>query len=239
MGAPMDLSIIIPAYNEEIRLGPTLEDIKGYMDSRGLDYEVIVVDDGSDDGTVRLAGASRLAYAGKLKVLSNQRNMGKGFSVKRGVEEARGDYILFSDADLSTPIGEMEKLLSGLKDGADVAVGSRASRESRVVVRQPFFRQTMGKVFNFLVRLILGENISDTQCGFKAFRKDAAKSLFRQMSVAGFAFDAELLFLARKKGLKVTEVGVVWKNSPISKVDPLSSSFSMLRDVLKVRFMHK
>jgi dolichyl-phosphate beta-glucosyltransferase len=209
------------------------------MDSRGLDYEVIVVDDGSTDGTAGLAKTSGLSRVGRLTVLSNGKNMGKGFSVKRGVEKARGEYVLFSDADLSTPISEIEKLLAGLKGGADVAIGSRSAVDSQVVVRQPIFRQTMGKVFNFLVRFILGERISDTQCGFKAFRAHAAKSLFSEMSVAGFAFDAELLFLARKRGLKVIEAGVVWKNSPISKVSPISSSFSMLRDVLKVRIAHR
>lgn len=235
----MDLSIIIPAYNEEIRLGPTLDDIKLYMDGRGMDYEVIVVDDGSTDGTAGLAKTSELGRIGRLTVVSNEKNMGKGFSVKRGVEKARGEYVLFSDADLSTPISEMEKLLAGLKGGADVAIGSRSSTDSHIVVRQPIFRQTMGKVFNLLVRFILGERISDTQCGFKAFRSHAAKSLFSEMSVAGFAFDAEILFLARKRGLKVVEAGVVWKNSPISKVSPISSSFSMLRDVLKVRIAHR
>ena len=236
----MDLSIIIPAYNEEKRLGSSLEEIKRYMDSRGaMDHEVIVVDDGSNDMTPEIAGQSALARSGRLKIIRNERNRGKGFSVKRGVEEARGEYIIFSDADLSAPISEMEKLLAELKGGADVVVGSRASRDSRVIVRQPFLRQTMGKVFNLLVRVMLSESISDTQCGFKAFRREPAKELFRAISVSGFAFDAELLFLARKKGLKIAEVGVVWKNSPISKVSPVSSSFSMFMDVLKLRFIHR
>lgn len=236
----MDLSIIIPAYNEEKRLGESLDAIKLYMDSRGTsDYEVIVVDDGSIDGTPGISQASSLFSSGKLKLIRNERNKGKGFSVKKGVEKAAGDYIVFSDADLSTPISEMEKLLIELKSGADVVVGSRASRDSQVIVRQPLLRQTMGKVFNLLVRLILSESISDTQCGFKAFRREPAKELFRAISVSGFAFDAELLFLARRKGLKIAEVGVVWKNSPISKVSPVFSSFSMLMDVLKLRFIHR
>lgn len=235
----IDLSVIIPAYNEEIRLGPSLEEVKRSLDARGSSYEVIVVDDGSNDRTVEVSEASSLARAGKIKVLSNGRNMGKGFSVKKGVEAASGEFILFSDADMSTPMDEADKLLSVLKNGFDVAIGSRAAHDSRVEVRQPFFRQAMGKVFNFLVRVILGEALSDTQCGFKAFRNPAAKALFRDISIEGFAFDAELLFLARKKGLKVKEVGVIWKNSPISKVSPVSSSINMLCDVLRIRFVHR
>lgn len=235
----LELSVIIPAYNEELRLEPSLEEVKRSLDARGSSYEVIVVDDGSNDRTVEVSKSSSLAKAGKLRVMSNGRNMGKGFSVKRGVEEAIGEFILFSDADLSTPMDEADKLVTILRSGADVAIGSRAAHDSRVEIKQPFFRRAMGKVFNFLVRVILGEALSDTQCGFKAFRNPAAKALFRDISIEGFAFDAELLFLARKKGLKVKEVGVIWKNSPISKVSPISSSFNMLCDVVRIRFVHR
>ncbi|MDD3088330.1 MAG: glycosyltransferase family 2 protein [Candidatus Omnitrophica bacterium] len=235
----MDLSIIIPAYNEEKRLAGTLDRITKFMETRGSEYEVIVVDDGSTDTTIDVAARSALGVSGRLRVISNPGNKGKGYSVKRGVEEARGDIILFTDADMSTPIEEMDKLISAMGAGAHIAIGSRAVDGSQVEVKQPFFRQTMGKVFNRIVRFILGENIHDTQCGFKAFGKTEAKELFRDMFIPGFAFDAELLYLARKRGLKVSEIGVVWQNSPVSKVRPVMSSLEMLRDVIKIRVFHR
>lgn len=235
----MYLSIIIPSYNEEKRIGSTLEKIESYMDRKGFNYEVLVVDDGSTDQTKSVAIESGLAQNGRLGVLRNEENTGKGFSVKKGVMEANGEYIMFTDADLSTPIDEFDKLLNSVKSGADIAVGSRSVSTSKVAVRQPFYRQTMGKIFNLLIRLILGEDFKDTQCGFKLFKGNIAKSLFRDLTTKGFAFDTELLFLARRRGFKVEEIGVVWKNSPHSTVHPMLSSLQMLWDILRVRRIHK
>ena len=197
------------------------------------------MDDGSTDRTKKVVLNSGLAKKGRLGFLQNEENMGKGYSVKKGVKEATGEYILFTDADLSTPIDELDKLLFSIESGADIAVGSRSVDTSSVMLRQPFYRQTMGKVFNLLIRLTLNENFKDTQCGFKLFRGDVAKSLFNDLTTNGFAFDAELLLLARKRGLKVKEVGVAWENSPSSTVHPISSSLHMLWDVLKIRRIHR
>ncbi|MFQ5953068.1 MAG: dolichyl-phosphate beta-glucosyltransferase [Candidatus Omnitrophota bacterium] len=235
----MYLSVIIPSYNEEERIASTLQKIESFLEGKGFDYEILVVDDGSSDKTKKIALESNLAQKGRLGVLANEKNMGKGYSVKRGVREAIGEYILFTDADLSTPIDEIEKLLHGIECGADIAVGSRSINTSNVVMRQPLYRQTMGKVFNLLVRMFLGENFKDTQCGFKLFKQDAAKSLFGNLTTDGFAFDAELLFLARKRGYKVREIGVKWKNSPSSTVHPVSSSLRMLWDIFKIRRIHR
>lgn len=234
----MELSIIIPAFNEEKRLGDTLESIKSFMDSKEFDYEVILVDDGSSDATSEIAKNTSLFKKGFLKILQNDGNRGKGYSVKRGVADSKGKYILFSDADLSTPISEFDKLMEGINKGADIVIGSRSIKTSKIEIRQPLYRQTMGRVFNLIIKCVLGEKFNDTQCGFKLFIGKAAKSLFDQLTVMGFAFDVEILFLARKNGFKVEERGVEWKNSSDSKVHPLRSSLEMLKDVLKIRLIH-
>jgi dolichyl-phosphate beta-glucosyltransferase len=235
----MYLSVIIPSYNEEKRIASTLDRIESYLERKGFNYEVLVVDDGSTDETKSVALESSLAKKGRLGILHNEKNMGKGYSVKRGVKEATGEYILFTDADLSTPIDELDRLLPAIESGADIAVGSRSADDSRVTARQPFYRQTMGKVFNLFVRIILGEKFKDTQCGFKLFKGDAAKSVFNDLVTDGFAFDTEVLLIARKKGLKIKEIGVVWENSPDSTVHPVASSLQMLRDIFKIRQIHK
>lgn len=235
----MYLSIIVPAYNEEKRLGSTLEELKTFMDKKGFAYEVLIVDDGSTDGTQEVSRSSTLSREGRLRVLDNKVNRGKGYSVKHGVSKSKGGLILFSDADLSAPINEFDKLEAAIVSGADIAIGSRSVKGSSVRVRQPFYRQSMGRIFNFYVRVILGVNLSDTQCGFKLFRSECAEALFEEVRTEGFAFDAEILFLARRKGLRVDEIGVEWVNSPESKVHPLFSSMRMFRDILMVRLIHK
>ncbi len=235
----MDLSIIIPAYNEEKRLGPTLEKIRAFMEGKDTSYEVIVVADGSEDRTREVAEESLLAKEGHITTLKNRKTRGKGYAIERGVRVADGDLILFTDADLSTPIEEIDKLIRSIKNGADIAIGSRSINTSEVLTRQPFYRQTMGKAFNLLIRLILGQKFKDTQCGFKLFKKDTAKVLFKQIKIPGFAFDAEIIYLALRNGFKVDEVGVKWLNSAESKVHPVFSSLQMLRDVIRVRFIHR
>ncbi|MFH1428964.1 MAG: dolichyl-phosphate beta-glucosyltransferase, partial [Candidatus Margulisiibacteriota bacterium] len=214
------LSIVIPAYNEQDRLPQTIRRIQEYFKHREYAIELIVVDDGSMDNMLRTIPPG-------VKVIQNGINRGKGYSVRKGVLAAGGDYILFSDADLSTPIEEIEKLKLVIDSDYDIAIGSRAVRGADVKVHQPFFRELMGKVFNLLVRLLVVRGISDTQCGFKAFRKDAAKEIFSRQKLNGFGFDVEVLYLAKKLGYKIKETPVTWINSPSSKVNVLSDPLKM------------
>lgn len=230
----MDLTVIVPAYNEETRLGKTLKTITSYLEEKKVQFELLVVNDGSIDRTVEIAQRI-IGQRTNCRVISLARNSGKGAAVRRGMQEAQGEFILFSDADLSTPIEEYFKLRRVLDDGADVAIGSRALTDSQVLVHQPWYREKMGKTFNLLVRLILWLPISDTQCGFKCFRREAALLLAGQQQVDGWAFDAELLFIARKQGLKITEVPVQWVNDRGTKVGIISSSTQMLWSTLKIR----
>jgi len=230
-----ELSVVIPAFNEEKRLRATVLKVIDYFERRGLrDFEVIVVDDGSRDNTAESVGD--LASEGKIRILRNEKNRGKGYSVRRGVLDSSGGYILFSDADLSTPIEEYEKLRAALDAGsADIAIGSRALKDSEVIKHQPFYRETMGKVFNRIARALTFKKIRDSQCGFKLFRRDAAKKLFSISKTDGFAFDAEIIFLAQKMGIGVAEIPVKWVNSPNSRVNPLRDSLNMFFEILKIR----
>lgn len=232
------LSIVIPAYNEEQRIGKTLDRVCDYMKGSGpYPYELIVVDDGSSDNT---AGVVREAMEKHpaISILQNNVNKGKGYSVRRGVLSSRGRFVLMSDADLSTPIEEIEKLYKELDEGYDISIGSRAMSESVILKRQPWYRQLMGKTFNKFVQVFAVWGINDTQCGFKLFNGDAARSVFSRQKVDRFAFDAEALYLAKKMGFSIKEVPVVWVNSPDSKVSVLNDSPQMLKDLLMVRFSH-
>lgn len=235
----MYLSVIIPAYNEEKRIGATLSRIHSYLSARKYDFEVLVVDDGSCDDTVLEAETSRLNSEGKLKVLRNGVNRGKGYSVKNGILNSKGEYVLFSDADLSTPIEEVEKLFAAIKNGSDIAIGSRDVDASRVKVRQPRYREIMGRVFNLFVKTFLIRDFNDTQCGFKLFRGAVARDLAASLVIDGFCFDVEMLYLAVKRGYKVSELGVVWENSLLSKVKILGSSSTMFLDLLRIKAAHK
>jgi dolichyl-phosphate beta-glucosyltransferase len=234
----MYLSVVIPAYNEEKRLTVSLDKIKEYLDAGGMEYEVIVVDDGSTDGTAAVARESDIARSGKLSVISNVRNRGKGFSVRTGILASRGEYVLFTDADLSTPITEFEKLRVLMDEGYDVVMASRSTQGSVLKVRQPWYRQTMGRVFNLFVKAFLLADHNDTQCGFKLFKGSVAREIAEKMKVDGFCFDVEMLYLAQKAGYRVKETGVVWENSIESKVTVLNSSFSMFTDLLRIKRWH-
>ena len=229
-----ELSIIIPAYNEELRLPATLSSIAAYARSSKRRIEVIVVDDGSRDKTVAVAEQFRNEIP-SLRVVSNGENRGKGYSVRHGMQEARGEIVLFTDADLSAPIEEVEKLLPAMKTN-DVAIGSRAMDRSQITVHESPFREFAGIIFNKIVRLILWLPFVDTQCGFKAFRREPCKIIFEQQTIERFGFDPELLYLARHHGLRSVEISVRWGHSPATKVSMMRDSMMMFVDVFVIRW---
>ena len=230
-----DVSIVIPCYNEEERLPRTIEQIERYFAGKPISYELILVDDGSTDGT-RLVQNRAAERNPSVRLEALPRNRGKGRALAEGVAVATGAEILVTDADLSTPIEELEKLRTALHGGAGVAIGSRALRGSRVVVSQPAYRVLMGKVFNLLVQAVLLPGIWDTQCGFKLFRADVAHEVFAGLTTDGFGYDPEVLYRAKKRGVRIAEVPVVWRNSTPTKVMPLRSSFDMFKHVVRTRF---
>jgi dolichyl-phosphate beta-glucosyltransferase len=234
----MELSVVVPAYNEERRLSSALDRIAGHLNHWDIEYEVIVVDDGSSDGTVDVARKSGLARAGRLNIISNGKNRGKGFSVRTGIRASRGKYVLFTDADLSTPISEFDKLFSFMDQGYDIVMASRGIKGSVLKVRQPWYRQTMGRIFNLFVKLMLFRDHNDTQCGFKLLRGEVAREISGEMKIDGFCFDVEMIYLARKKGYKIKEIGVIWENSIESRVTIMNSSLSMFMDLFRIKKWH-
>jgi dolichyl-phosphate beta-glucosyltransferase len=235
MSAPApELSIIIPSYNEELRLPATLKRIAAYIRSSTRSVEVIVVDDGSQDKTIAVAESLRPEIPA-LRVVSNGQNRGKGYSVRHGMLEARGRVVLFTDADLSAPIEEVEKLLPAMQNH-DVAIGSRAVDRSLITVHESPFREFAGIIFNKIVRLILRLPFVDTQCGFKAFRREECRLIFEQQTIERFGFDPELLYLARHHGLRSIEIPVRWGHSPATKVNMLRDSVQMFLDVFIIRW---
>ncbi|MFN7920563.1 MAG: dolichyl-phosphate beta-glucosyltransferase [Bryobacteraceae bacterium] len=231
------LSIVIPAYNEEKRLPPTLERVASYLAaSRYRPYEVIVVDDGSRDGTAAVAEKFCATHP-EFRVLRNPGNRGKGYSVRHGMLEARNDWVLFSDADLSAPIEEVEKLFAAVsKPECEVAIGSRAVDRSLIGVHQSIFRENAGRIFNLFMRVLVGLRISDTQCGFKLFRRDAAQAVFKNVRMERFGFDAEALFIAHKKGFAIAEIPVRWDHVEGTKVSMFGDSLDMFLDLLRIRW---
>jgi len=238
MSSPPELSVIIPAYNEERRLGRTLTRIRDYFAAGpfGLDrIEIVVVDDGSTDGTAKVTRD----YARELpclRLVSNSVNRGKGYSVRHGMLEARGRIALFTDADLSAPIEEFEKLLTAIDAGNDVAIGSRALDRSLISTHQSRFREVAGMIFNGFVRIFTGLPFHDTQCGFKAFVSDRCRVVFEQQRIERFGFDPEVLFLARRHGLRAAEVPVRWAHDPATKVHVLRDSLLMFADLIHIRW---
>ncbi|MDD8030815.1 MAG: glycosyltransferase family 2 protein [Acidobacteriota bacterium] len=232
------LSIIIPACNEEKRIGLSLRIILNYLDSRRIAAEIIVVDDGSSDRTAEIA-KEILAQWADSKVISFPKNRGKGAAVREGMLQARGELILFTDCDLSTPIVELEKFLPLIREGYQMVIASRALPDSQIKKRQSWFRERSGQVFNLLVRGLLLKGYKDTQCGFKLFQKEAARAIFSRLQTEGFAFDVEALLLAEQLGLRVAQLPVVWINSPESKVHLVKGSCQMLFDLLKLRLKKK
>lgn len=238
------LSVVIPAYNEERRLKRTLEGVLEYLSGRPYPYEVILVDDGSTDGTAAIAAQWQQRHR-ELQLLEEE-HRGKGYAVRQGMLRARGEVVLFTDADLSVPMAELERLLPHLEEGYDVVIGSREGLGARRV-GEPAYRHLMGRVFNFIIRLVTVSGIQDTQCGFKLFRGEVVGPLFGALRLYGegspvvqrpmvTAFDVEVLYLARRMGLRVREVPVEWHYGTHTKVDPLRDSLRNLQDVLRVRW---
>ena len=228
-------SIVIPAYNESARLGATLEKVLNYLGQQQWDAEVIVVNDGSGDSTAQIA-RDFAARNPRLRVVENPGNHGKGYSVRNGMLNAHGQTVVFSDADLSSPIEEMPKLLQTLADGADIAIGSRWLQAETQTQRQPFHRQLFGRVFNLLLRIILGLKFKDTQCGFKAFKQSAVQAIFPLQRIERWGFDPEILFLARKFNFKVQEVAVAWGHSGGTRIHPLVDGSRMFWEMLRIRW---
>jgi dolichyl-phosphate beta-glucosyltransferase len=229
-----ELSIIIPAYNEESRLPATLERIAAYVNDCRREVEVLVVDDGSTDRTAAVAESFR-GKMPALRVVPNRVNRGKGFSVRHGIEQAHGRIVLFTDADLSAPIEEADKLIAALAQ-FDVAIGSRAVNRSLITAHQSRLREFAGILFNKIVRLTLRLPFVDTQCGFKAFLREPCRVVFEQQTVERFGFDPELLYLARHHGLRAVEIPVRWGHSPATKVSMFRDSIQMFLDVFKIRW---
>lgn len=228
-------SIIIPAYNESARLGKTLDRVLAYVSAEHWDAEIIVVNDGSRDRTPDLVREYAQNHP-SLRLVENPGNRGKGYSVRNGMLNASGEILLFSDADLSSPIEEAPKLFQAITSGADIAIGSRWLRPELQTHRQSVLRQFYGRVFNLALRILLGLNFKDTQCGFKAFTRNAAHKIFPQQKIERWGFDPELLYLARKSRLKVVEVGVAWAHDEGTRINPLRDGLRMFGEVLKIRW---
>jgi glycosyltransferase involved in cell wall biosynthesis len=217
------ISIVVPAYNEQARLPETIRRIQAYLSqSEWFFHEIVIVDDGSTDGTAEVASAFA-AENPNVRVLRNPGNRGKGYSVRHGMMDARGEWRLFTDADLSAPIEEIERLWAAMeRDGSEVAIGSRALDRSLIGVHQPGMRESAGKVFNSVMRRVVGLSIADTQCGFKLFQRAASLEIFRRQTQERFGFDVEILFIAKKHGYRISEVPVRWNHVEGSKVGMLT-----------------
>lgn len=227
------LSIVVPAYQEEARIRRSLETLAAFLRARGEPFEVLVVDDGSRDATPALVEEFARGHEG-FALLRLPANRGKGAAVREGMARARGPRVLFTDADLSTPLEELEALDRELRGGADFVLASRGLAGSRLEVRQPWYRERMGKIFNGIVRLLTGIPFRDTQCGFKLLRGDAARALAGEMREDGFSFDVELILLARRRGLALREVPVAWRNDAGSRVNPVRDSAAMLASLVRI-----
>ncbi len=229
------LSVIIPCYNEGKRIGNTLKKIIEFFNNIKINYEIIVVNDGSTDDTKTKLQKIKEEHSNNvfINVINNNQNCGKGFAVKQGIMASNSEYIYFTDADLSTPIEEIVKFLE--RKEYDIVIGSRAVKNSKILVHQPFYRELAGKVFNKLLKFILGLPYNDTQCGAKLFKSDVAKFVFSKTTINRFSFDAEVLFIAKKYKYKVLELPVVWSHSKNSKVKFFVDGIKMLDDVIKIK----
>ncbi|HTV04306.1 MAG TPA: dolichyl-phosphate beta-glucosyltransferase [Acidobacteriaceae bacterium] len=230
-----DYSIVIPAYNERARIGATLAEVIRCVSEKRWNAEIIVVDDGSSDETAGIvkAIAEKHPY---VHLLSNGKNRGKGYSVRNGMLHAQGEISLFTDADLSSPIQEAERLFAAIREGADVAIGSRWLERSRQTIQQPLYRRFFGRCFNLVTRMIMRLPFADTQCGFKAFTRQAAQTVFQLQKIERWGFDPEILFIALKRGMVIREVPVSWGHDERTRISYLRDGMQMLKELVYVRW---
>lgn len=231
------LSVVIPTYNEESIIETTLNDITRWLTEERFASEIIVVDDGSSDKTKEVA-ERKLSERTMYTLVRNEKNRGKGYSVRRGMLLAKGDYVLFFDADLSVPMSEVKKLLASLRRGYDVAIGSRFLPESNIIVHQSSWREILGRVFNILVRLMVIPGLKDTQCGFKCFEKRVVRDIFERQTIEQMGFDVEILYIAHRLGYRVKEVPVTWANRSRATLRIVTYAVNMLFDLLRIRLRH-
>jgi len=233
--AELQYSIVIPAYNEEARIGATLEGVLTCIAQRNWSAEVLVVNDGSRDATAQIVRDVALEHP-FVRLIENQSNRGKGYSVRNGILQARAPIVMFTDADLSSPMEEAELLFAALAAGADVAIGSRWLDRRRQTIQQPLYRRFFGRCFNWFTRLIMALPFADTQCGFKAFRREAVQKIFIRQRIERWGFDPELLFIALRLGLKVKEVSVTWGHDERSRISYLRDGVQMIQELLRIRW---
>ena len=228
-------SIVIPAYNESARIPATLQSVVDCIRQRGWSAEVVVVNDGSSDSTADVVRAFAAANP-EVRLLENPGNRGKGYSVRSGMLQAHGEVVLFSDADLSAPIEEADGLFAAISAGADIAIGSRWLETKRQTIRQPFYRQFFGRCFNGVTRFVMGLKFADTQCGFKAFTRAAAQTVFQLQTIERWGFDPEILFIALKRGYRIQEVPVSWAHDERTRMSYLKDGIKMLEEIAIVRW---
>jgi dolichyl-phosphate beta-glucosyltransferase len=229
------ISIVIPAYNEQARIGNALTEVLRCVHERDWHAEILVVNDGSADRTASIVEEFAQLHP-EVRLLNNDRNRGKGFSVRQGVLHAVGEIVMFTDADLSAPMEEAELLFTALRQGADIAIGSRWLERNRQTLKQPLYRQFFGRCFNAITRLVMGLPFADTQCGFKAFRRPVAQKIFQLQRIERWGFDPELLFIALKRGYKIQEVPVTWGHDERSRLSYLKDGIKMLEDIAYIRW---
>jgi glycosyltransferase involved in cell wall biosynthesis len=230
-----EYSIVIPAYNESARIGNALTQVLACVHKHGWNAEVLVVDDGSRDDTAAIVKAFSLQDP-IVKLIQNPGNRGKGFSVRNGILHASGDIVMFTDADLSAPMDEAERLFEAVRNGADIAIGSRWLERGRQTVQQPLYRRFFGRCFNAVTRLIMGLPFADTQCGFKAFRRQAAQTVFQLQRIERWGFDPEILFIALKRGYRICEVPVSWGHDERTRISYLKDGLKMLEELVFIRW---
>jgi len=228
-------SIVIPAYNESARIPATLQSVLSYVRAQGWSTEVIVVNDGSRDATADLVREFARG-APEVRLIENPGNRGKGYSVRNGLLQALGEVVMFTDADLSAPIEEAQGLFAAIAQGADIAIGSRWLEKGRQTHRQPLYRQFFGRCFNAVTRAVMGLRFADTQCGFKAFTRTAAQTVFQLQTIEGWGFDPEILFIAVKRGYRIVEVPVIWAHDERTRMSYLKDGMKMLEEVAAIRW---
>lgn len=231
----IEYSIVIPAFNEKARIQATLAEVLRCVETHGWNAEIIVVDDGSTDNTAAIVQSISSQYS-VVHLLSNGTNRGKGYSVRHGMLHASGEIVLFTDADLSSPMEEAGRLFAAIREGADVAIGSRWLASSRQTIRQPLYRRFFGRCFNLVTRMIMRLPFADTQCGFKAFTRPAAQTVFQLQRIERWGFDPEILFIALKRGFIVREVPVTWGHDERTRISYLKDGLQMLKELLYIRW---